>query len=348
MLARLCDAPAPGVILVTPDWPAQPWFGLSCRLAERSWSLPFPAWTRGTQTSPWAGRAFVMAGTTSQTDVIDFPPASSQSHLQPLGMKTVASLPNTAWAVPQAPSQLPNFLARQSLSQPRLYTTGIGIYLLATAALNGCRRFQQLRRLSPAIWDISSMARALLAGGSIRQYLAPIKHRNLHCGYIPPPTEAALVGLVKAGYRRDDRGRRGPPTRHLPLPATVVLGSLQRVMAAVRWGRQEVGDAEVVARMQAMARPSSVRALHRAVIKLSRQPKDITVRLRIYKGDDRGFVPTRTVNIPHDGADDIIYRFSARLKRSSRHSIFAHALPLSKSVARAVSLAGVFAPPGFA
>lgn len=52
VLARLRDAPVSGVILVTPDWPAQPWFGLARRLAERSWSLPFPTWTRWSQHRP--------------------------------------------------------------------------------------------------------------------------------------------------------------------------------------------------------------------------------------------------------------------------------------------------------
>ena len=91
VLARLRDMPAPGVLLVTPDWPAQPWFGLASRLAERSWPLPFPAWARGEQQqSPWNGRVFLMG--------------RARRH----GAVTAAALPSTASAPVPVPAPLPN------------------------------------------------------------------------------------------------------------------------------------------------------------------------------------------------------------------------------------------------
>lgn len=98
--------------------------------------------------------------------------------------------------------------------------------------------------------------------------------------------------------------------------------------------------------MQAMARPASVRALHSSDITLTHE--DIIIRLRTFKGDDQGFVPTRTFSLPHQGADDQVYRFWSRLKNSASGKIFAGAPPLSVSVARAVRLAGIIPPPGCA
>lgn len=60
VLARLRDAPHPGLVLVTPDWPTQPWFTIAAKLASPSWRLPFPVWNRASQPSPWSCRAFLM------------------------------------------------------------------------------------------------------------------------------------------------------------------------------------------------------------------------------------------------------------------------------------------------
>lgn len=189
-----------------------------------------------------------------------------------------------------------------------------------------------------------------VAGGSIRQYLAPISHRHIQYGYVPPPTEAPVVGLVKSGYRRADHGRRGPRIRHVALPCAVPYAALRRLMhpAMVVWGRAEFGDAEVVAGMQLMARPSSVRALHSSDISFDTAASRVVVRLRVFKGDDKGFSPTRIVAIPFDGTADIVYRFWSRLRTAAHGALFRTAPPLAHSLARAVARAKVVAPPGCA
>lgn len=47
------------VVLVAPNWPAQPWYSQALALAAQSWLLPFPTWKRAARPSPWFGRAFL-------------------------------------------------------------------------------------------------------------------------------------------------------------------------------------------------------------------------------------------------------------------------------------------------
>lgn len=153
VLARLRDAPAPGVMLVTPDWPAQPWFALASRIAALSWALPFPAWTRGGQLSSWAGRVFIMGDRNSPKTIRRQLPGAQQVEVSPatdLGAQLVPLQP-PGLSVPQLP-----FLLQQD-------TAEIGTDLLSTAALKGSLRFPQLRKQSPAISDICMMARESLA-----------------------------------------------------------------------------------------------------------------------------------------------------------------------------------------
>lgn len=98
-----------------------------------------------------------------------------------------------------------------------------------------------------------------IAGGSIRQYLAPIAQRHVQCGYVPPPTDAKRVELVKSGFRREDYARRGPRVRHLPSPAAAAHGSLQRVLRA-RDCLNEQDDAAVDAGFALMAGKASAEA----------------------------------------------------------------------------------------
>lgn len=88
---------------------------------------------------------------------------------------------------------------------------------------------------------------AASAGGSLRQYLAPITHElsvatARAIGFLHLPTHSSLLGLVKAGYRQADHE------------------------SPVSLYRSRRGDASLVAGFALMARPDSVSALHGADI----------------------------------------------------------------------------------
>lgn len=60
VISRLRRRNPSRLVLVTPDWPAQPWFYLAQQLSHHFRRLPFPAWQRGDQSFLWHGRFFFL------------------------------------------------------------------------------------------------------------------------------------------------------------------------------------------------------------------------------------------------------------------------------------------------
>lgn len=125
-----------------------------------------------------------------------------------------------------------------------------------------------------------------IAGCSLHYYLEPIRHRRIQLAYVPSPTNEPIVKLVQNGYRREDRGLRDAPTRHLPLLAPAALGSLECFLATSKVTIDSRGDAAVAAGFLMMAWPMTVLALCKDNTLLS--PSKDMVRIRVYKSDGAG------------------------------------------------------------
>lgn len=166
VVARLRRRMHDDVVLVTPDWPAQPWFAAATRLASRSWRLPFPTWTRGQQSSQWAGRAFLIGRGSSENklnrlkDIHKLPLAYSprqrtgsmqQQKLLPTGLEA-----GSARIGPRGCSALP------SRSLPHRDTAATGIDLYAFADKPGSPHYPLLKKRSPATSAICLTARQSL------------------------------------------------------------------------------------------------------------------------------------------------------------------------------------------
>lgn len=126
--------------------------------------------------------------------------------------------------------------------------------------------------------------------------------------------------MVQSGYCRHDRVRRGPRTRHLPLPASATLAALRRFLAHGEVTAVVRGDAVVTADFLLMARPSSVLALRTSDVTL--HSTEITIRLLVSKGDGAGLKPTRVVTLLLRGSRDIVRLFWQELLAFSRLSHF--------------------------
>lgn len=154
-----------------------------------------------------------------------------------------------------------------------------------------------------------------------------------------------MLKQIKVGYRRKDLAREKTRTKHIALPAKFAYRAQQRVIKVKRWTSLVQGDTSVVAGFQLMARPSTIVAIHSSDITIYKNRVSIVVQL--YKGDDQGFHPAGIVRLPLLGKDDE-YRLFWNVLKKRRQMLLKKARYIPQAVTRAVHLANIQTPPGYA